>query len=139
MNMNSSDQSAAQAKAWMNHIEMEREAQLKSRIGRILGSQSQSQCAGSPQDKSSGNQERSPVSASFARLADLVNTLDKQAEALTDRLAPVSRPAMLMAGEGSTDATQEPQCSLDDELFTLSARVQSVIDRISSARHRLCI
>jgi hypothetical protein len=117
---------------WEAHLRMEREAQAKA------GIMSQAQCQIAPQMKSTGNQERAPVHASIARLIELVSVLDKQSEALTDRLMPVSRPGMCGAGENSEPA-QEPQCSLDDELIVLSGRIQFVIDRINGARHRLCI
>jgi hypothetical protein len=128
-------QTADEQARWEAHIKMEREALAKNLNATSMRmGNSMTGCKAS----SASNQVNAPVAASIARLAELVNALDKQSEALIDRLTPVSRPTGGDKGEGSEPA-QEPQCSLDDALIVMCLRVQSVIDRVSGARHRLCI
>jgi hypothetical protein len=132
MNMNSNDQGAAQAKAWMNHIEMERQSQSTTRI---VGAKREMQSA----MKTSGNQERTPVHASLARLTELINVLECRSAVLTDRLAAILRPVMAGDGGSGSEEAQGPSCALDDELYALATRIESVIERIDSTRNRLCI
>lgn len=122
--------------SWEQHIKMEREAQATRRIHNANNT---AQCQISPQVKTSGNQERTPVHASLARLTELINVLDCRSAVLTDRLVTILRPVMLGAGESGPDKAQEPSCALDDELYALATRIESVIERIDSTRNRLCI
>ena len=134
--MDRESQTAGEQARLAAHIKMEREAQAARRI---FGANSTAQCQIAPQVKSSGNQERTPVHASLARLTELINVLDCRSAVLTDRLVAVLRPVMVGTGESGGDAKQGPSCALDDELFALATRIESVIERIDSTRNRLCI